>query len=77
MNKCTWELTLVELFSIKHGLQSQLKAKQERIEEIYKASEISSGTARELVTLTKDIQHEKELIDRCESSIKTIKPRRV
>lgn len=75
MVKGMLELTVVEMFAIKHALQRQVTLKNKRLEEICTGTESwDYELEEEFNRLNKDIEHEKELVGRLEKQIKICKP---
>lgn len=75
MEKGVFELTLIEMFAIKHALQKQVNIKNKRLEDICTNTKIwDCETDEEFYRLDQDIKHEKELINRLEAQIKICKP---
>jgi hypothetical protein len=76
MVKGKFELTVVEMFAVKHALESQLKRKEERVQAL-ESTTLHENNIDYYIKLKKDVDHEKELICRLEEQIKICKPYRV
>lgn len=76
MVKGNFELTVVEMFAIKHALESQLKRKEERVQ-VLESTTLHENNIDFYIKLKKDVDHEKDLIGIFEEQIKICKPYRV
>ncbi|MCM0648656.1 hypothetical protein NBE98_09745 [Clostridium swellfunianum] len=74
MGKSTLELTTVEMFALKHALQSQVRYKQDKIKTL-ESTTLHDDNIDFYIRLKKDVEHEKELTDRLEAGIKRCSPR--
>lgn len=72
MSKQTIHLTLVEMYAVKHGLQMQLRHKENELKDM-QARTIWEENMDRYEKLQKDIPHEEALIIRFESEIRNFK----
>lgn len=77
LSKKSVQLTLVEMYAIKHALQKQVNEKNGRLEEICteEVNDWDNELEEEFNILNKDIKHEKALIARFETEIREFKER--
>lgn len=75
MSKQTVNLSLIEMYAIKHALQKQVNEKSKRLEEIYTkdVNDWDDDIEREGYELNSDITHEEALILRFETLIREFK----
>jgi hypothetical protein len=72
MSKCVVNLTLVELYAIKHALIKQVIQKNKRLEDICTESipaDWDSELEEEFTKLNKDVEHERALVNMFEREI--------
>ncbi|MBE6067742.1 MAG: hypothetical protein E7211_08630 [Clostridium lundense] len=72
MSKQAINLTLVEMYAVKHGLQMQLRCKENDLRAM-EGTTIWEENIEAYERLKKDVGHERELVKRFECEIRTFR----